>query len=104
MDLAISKDKKVVVSHEPFMCRVFCLDPSGHKIISKKLEKLSYVPEIISPYFKLLDLQTIKSVQNKGYQIIPWTVNKEEDLQRMISFNVDGIITDYPDKLMSLVS
>lgn len=33
LDLAISKDKKVVVSHEPFMSRKICLYASGNEIL-----------------------------------------------------------------------
>ncbi len=38
MDLAITKDKQVVVSHEPWMSAAYCLDPSG-KAIKEKDEK-----------------------------------------------------------------
>lgn len=68
--------------------------------ISKKLKKLSYKPEIISPYFELLDARTVRNYQDEGFEIIPWTVNEDDDLKRMISFSVNGIITDYPDKLI----
>ena len=30
-------------------------------------------------------------------QVIPWTVNKKSDLEKMLKYGVDGIITDYPD-------
>ena len=32
MDLAITKDKQVIVSHEPWMSAAYCLDPSGKEI------------------------------------------------------------------------
>ena len=32
MDVVISKDNKVIVSHEPFMSRRICLKPSGEEI------------------------------------------------------------------------
>jgi len=35
LDLAISKDRKVVVSHEPYINRLFCLDTIGNEIDSK---------------------------------------------------------------------
>jgi len=39
MDLAITKDKQVVVSHEPWMSATFCLDPSGKEIKEKDERK-----------------------------------------------------------------
>ena len=32
MDVVISKDKRVVLSHEPYMSPAICLDPAGNKI------------------------------------------------------------------------
>jgi glycerophosphoryl diester phosphodiesterase len=32
-----------------------------------------------------------------------WTVNDEEDLRRMLGLGVDGIITDYPDRLLRMM-
>ncbi|NNF21323.1 MAG: glycerophosphodiester phosphodiesterase, partial [Saprospiraceae bacterium] len=32
----------------------------------------------------------------------PWTINKKEDMQRLVDWGVDGIITDYPDRAKSL--
>ena len=71
--------------------------------ITTKLNQLSFKPEIISPYFKLLDIKNIKGYQKDGYEIIPWTVNSIEDMNQMIDFQVDGIITDYPDRLIDLI-
>lgn len=71
--------------------------------IVKKLNRLSFKPEIISPYFKLIDKDMMAYYKSEGYKIIPWTVNKKEDLKRMIQFKVDGIITDYPNKLIKIL-
>jgi glycerophosphoryl diester phosphodiesterase len=32
-----------------------------------------------------------------------WTVNEEEDMQRLLDLGVDGIITDYPDRLLDVL-
>ncbi len=72
--------------------------------IATKLEKLSYKPEIISPYFKLLTSEIINEYHAQNYLIIPWTVNEVQDLLKMLRWNVDGIITDYPDRLIKMRS
>ena len=69
--------------------------------IEVKLEKLSYKPEIISPYFKLLSPELVAKYQSENFKIIPWTVNNKRDMAKMLRWKVDGIITDYPDRLMA---
>ena len=39
----------------------------------------------------------------RGLPIVPWTINEEADLQRMLALGVDGINTDYPDRLLELL-
>ncbi|GHM99617.1 glycerophosphoryl diester phosphodiesterase [Cytophagales bacterium WSM2-2] len=41
MDLTITKDKQVIVSHEPWMNADFCLDPSGNEIKGKDEKKFN---------------------------------------------------------------
>lgn len=53
----------------------------------------------INPDFQLLTLENTKKIQEKGFQVLPWTVNTTEDIQKIKSYNVDGIISDFPDKL-----
>lgn len=71
--------------------------------IATKLDALSYQPEIISPYYKLLTAELVKDYQSKGYQIIPWTVNEPDAMIQVLGWKVDGIITDYPDRLITLM-
>lgn len=73
------------------------------EIILEKLHKLSYSPEIISPYYKLLDEDIVKDLHAKNFKVIPWTVNTAADMQKAISYKVDGIITDYPDVLIGIL-
>lgn len=68
-----------------------------------KTTSLSFLPEIISPYFKLLDAKTVRNLKAENFQVIPWTVNDIKDMQQMIDFGVDAIITDYPDRLIPLL-
>ena len=54
-----------------------------------------------SPNFYTLKQDAVKSAQALGLKVIPWTVNEASDMQRLIAWGVDGIITDYPDRLRS---
>lgn len=72
--------------------------------IHTKLLKLSFTPDIISPYYKLLDQQTVSKYKTQGFQIVPWTVNEVGDINLMIDLKVDGIISDYPNKVIQVKS
>jgi glycerophosphoryl diester phosphodiesterase len=53
----------------------------------------------INPYFKLLNPENVKLMHNEGFQIHTWTVNSPEDIIFVKSLPVDGIISDFPDKI-----
>jgi glycerophosphoryl diester phosphodiesterase len=68
----------------------------------RDLERLGFVPEILSPYFRLVDEMMVKNCHTNGIRIIPWTVNDEDDMTELLEMGVDGIITDYPDVALTL--
>ena len=52
-----------------------------------------------SPNFASIDATKVKGAQQLGLKVIPWTVNEAADMDRLISWGVDGIISDYPDRV-----
>ncbi len=69
--------------------------------VKDNLEKLSFKPQIYSPYYKLVKKKTIKLCHSKKIKVIPWTVNKPEQMKKLAILGVDGIITDYPNLIGS---
>lgn len=67
--------------------------------VSANLKKLGFVPDIYSPYYKILTANVVKEVHDKGLRLIPWTVNDTSTMKALIALGVDGIITDYPDRI-----
>lgn len=55
--------------------------------------------EAIHPDYQLLNLENVQEMQEKGFMVLPWTVNNPEDIQKIKSYQVDGIISDFPDRL-----
>jgi glycerophosphoryl diester phosphodiesterase len=45
----------------------------------------------------------IRAAHRHGMEVHVWTVDKVEDMQRLIGWGVDGIITDYPGRLVEVV-
>lgn len=71
--------------------------------IGNKISELGFYPDIISPHHRLLTKELVEHYKAKGIKLIPWTVNSEEDIKKMFAFRVDGIISDYPDRVAKLV-
>lgn len=67
------------------------------------LEKLGFHPHFYSPHYKLIRKRTIRDLHELGIKVYPWTVNEEKDMEKMMRWEVDGIITDYPNILNRLI-
>lgn len=52
-----------------------------------------------SPNFQVLTQEAVKQGQALGLKVIPWTVNEEADIAKVLDLRPDGIITDYPDRV-----
>ena len=55
--------------------------------------------QAIHPNFKLLNDKAVKKIKNNGFKIYTWTVNNEDDINFMKKLKVDGIVSDYPDRI-----
>lgn len=58
---------------------------------------------IWAPNFDSIDEQAVRTAQAQGLQVMPWTVNEPADMQRLLDWKVDGIITDHPDRLRAVM-
>lgn len=56
-----------------------------------------------SPNFADIDGQAVKGAQALGLKVIPWTVNEAADADRLIGWGVDGLISDYPDRMREVM-
>lgn len=59
----------------------------------------TYHATAIHPHFSLLTAENVALTRQKGYQIYTWTVNEAADIASVKSFGVNGIITDFPDRI-----
>jgi glycerophosphoryl diester phosphodiesterase len=51
------------------------------------------------PDFEFLDEAQVRDAHAAGVRVVPWTVNQPEEWERLLAWGVDGITTDYPDRL-----
>ena len=53
----------------------------------------------VNPYHGLLQEKFVEEAHNKGFVIYTWTPNKESEIKQAIQKGVDGVISDYPDRI-----
>lgn len=53
----------------------------------------------INPSRRIINPARIQRIQNAGASVLVWTVNDPEEISRLKSWGVDGIFSDYPDRL-----
>jgi glycerophosphoryl diester phosphodiesterase len=58
---------------------------------------------IWAPAFADLSAEAVKGAQQLGLKVIPWTVNQPADAERLIDWGVDGLISDYPDRMREVL-
>ncbi len=76
-----------------------------------KLAEHSSVPRMVkaaggdvwSPHYLDVTQGLVKASHTLSLPVIPWTVNAPADMQRLLDWGVDGIITDYPDRLRAVM-
>jgi glycerophosphoryl diester phosphodiesterase len=59
--------------------------------------------QIYCPELEFLDEAQVAALRADGIQVWPWTVNDPADWQRLLAWGVDGITTDYPDRLLKFL-
>jgi glycerophosphoryl diester phosphodiesterase len=51
----------------------------------------------------LITPDVVDKAHHAGLQVVAWTINEVEQMRRLIAVPVDGIITDYPDRLLEIL-
>ncbi|MGD9929457.1 MAG: calcineurin-like phosphoesterase C-terminal domain-containing protein [Mangrovibacterium sp.] len=70
--------------------------------LEQNLAKLSFTPDVYSPNFISVNQSLIKICRDAGMKVVPWTVDDKTDIQRIIDMQVDGIISNYPNRVLSI--
>jgi glycerophosphoryl diester phosphodiesterase len=57
----------------------------------------------IAPRGDLVTPDLVKRAHEAGLQVVTWTINEPDQMRRLIAAGVDGIMSDYPDRLVSVL-
>ena len=87
---------KVAEREAPEMATVYCTEGAG----SDPVRVHSAGGRIWSPDFQTLTPAKLAAARRWGMRVTVWTVNESADVERMIAMGVDGIASDYPDRVL----
>jgi glycerophosphoryl diester phosphodiesterase len=58
----------------------------------------------LAPRADLVSAELLERAHKQDLQAVCWTVNQPEDMRALINAGVDGIMTDYPDRLVAALN
>jgi len=92
---------KIMHEKYPTVRTALLIEGYSKKTLEENCKSLGFVPTIYSPEQNLVNAEMVADCQKKGMKLIPWTVNDKANIDKLRNLGVDGIITDYPDLLLS---
>ena len=72
--------------------------PVDPVVVARQADATIYCPD-----YTFLDAAQVRLLHAANIRVLPWTVNRPEDWRRLLEWGVDGITTDYPDRLAQLL-
>ncbi|MCW2993289.1 MAG: Glycerophosphoryl diester phosphodiesterase [Conexibacter sp.] len=85
---------------------------AGYRITSKKpfddgslalVVARDLKADVLSPVSTSTTARLIKSSHNVKLPVVPWTVDEKPEMAKLIDLGVDGLISDYPDRLREVL-
>jgi glycerophosphoryl diester phosphodiesterase len=77
---------------------------SAPRLVKAAVGGASAGPVTWSPAYAELTPDLVKEAHALGFTVLPWTVNRREDMRRLMDWGVDGIVTDDPAVLRDLMA
>jgi glycerophosphoryl diester phosphodiesterase len=83
---------------------------AGRTAVGLLAQVASYV-DVFSPFWRHLVRgdrrylnSTVQEIQAAGLLVIPWTVNDANQIEQLLDLGVDGLISDYPDRVIEALA
>jgi glycerophosphoryl diester phosphodiesterase len=99
-------DQRILqIAHRQAPALATCLLVEDHRPWIERINELGFVPTTLGPDFTSVTEASVESLRNgfPSLRLVPWTVNNAADIIRMIRLGVDGITTDYPNRVSDLL-
>jgi len=75
----------------------------GPLVYKEPFRALRFAPEVraysVNPFHESTDAGLVREAHRLGLAVYPWTVNEAAGIERVKGLGVDGVISDYPDRV-----
>lgn len=58
---------------------------------------------LLAPHWRRVDLRIVATAHRAGLGIVTWTVNEEGEMRKLAAMGIDGIMTNWPDRLIDVL-
>ena len=69
---------------------------------SYRISKIAKVADYANPNYQIVSQKFIQLAHDEELKVLPYTVNKLKESQKLVDIGVDGIISDVPEDLFEL--
>ncbi len=90
--------KKLMIGEDSTPLLAFYIETKMHLGRAKEDDRM----KALNPEFHTLSTRRVFRMHARGFQVYTYSPNTEEDMIKMLHMGVDGIITDFPDKLVKI--
>jgi glycerophosphoryl diester phosphodiesterase len=59
--------------------------------------------DLYCPSYRFVDEEVVHRAHAAGVRVLPWTVNEPDHWRRLLDWGVDGLTTDFPDRLAAFL-
>ena len=91
-------------------CKTGFLYSPDRKVCYKKMitDYVGYAKELkvdyLHPHYLMVTERYVKALHDNGIGVNPWTVDDKETARKLLSYGVDGLITNVPDVMNKVLS
>lgn len=75
-----------------------------NKTVGENIEAMGFIPAFYNPHFSLVTPAFLSDCRERKMKVLPWTVEKETEMKALIDMGVNGIITDYPERVTEIMA
>ena len=94
------------LAHQQNRALATCLLLEDGQPWTRHIGRLGFVPTTLGPAFRTVTPAAVQELRTAypTLRLVPWTVNSVPDMRRLLALGLDGLTTDYPDRLISLLA